>query len=244
MSLPVEVLLGISFGLLVGLIPAFAVGLASFLFEYYGDRSIPGFAAVLVALPLAGANGYAVGLVGTTVEQAPRLLIAALVALMLVLYANSQGNAIAADLPGPGPGDAEPPHAVGRGARQRRRLGAGDDPGDRRDTRRRGVSAALAGAGRPWRRAPGGCRRTYRWTNSRRGWPTSCGPTTTWRTSRCRSTLAVARRSPPRRRRGTSPSACPTGGARSRSRRCCRRGCRRATRSSSTPAASRSRVEC
>ncbi|MFC7141666.1 potassium transporter TrkA [Halosimplex aquaticum] len=99
MSLPVEVLLGISFGLLVGLIPAFAVGLASFLFEYYGDRSIPGFAAVLVALPLAGANGYAVGLVGTTVEQAPRLLIAALVALMLVLYANSQGNAIAADLP-------------------------------------------------------------------------------------------------------------------------------------------------
>ncbi|WP_218927259.1 potassium transporter TrkA [Halosimplex rubrum] len=98
-SLPVEVLLGISFGLLVGLVPAFAVGLGSFLVEYYGGYTAPGAAAVLVALPLAGANGYAVGLVGTTVEQVPRLLIAALVALLLALYANSQGSSLAAELP-------------------------------------------------------------------------------------------------------------------------------------------------
>ncbi|WP_436932616.1 potassium transporter TrkA [Halosimplex halobium] len=98
-SLPVEVLLGISFGLLVGLVPAFAVGLGSFLVEYYGGYTVPGAAAVLVALPLAGGNGYAVGLVGTTVEQVPRLLIAALVALMLALYANSQGSRLAAELP-------------------------------------------------------------------------------------------------------------------------------------------------
>ncbi|WP_123536463.1 potassium transporter TrkA [Halosimplex salinum] len=99
-SLPVEVLIGISFGLLVGLVPAFVVGLGSFLLEYYGGYTVPGAAAVLVALPLAGANGYVVGLVGTTVEQVPRLMIAALVALMLALYANSQGSRLATDLPG------------------------------------------------------------------------------------------------------------------------------------------------
>ena len=100
-SLPVEVLLGISFGLLVGLVPAFAVGLGSFLAEYYGGYAVPGVAAVLVALPLAGANGYAVGLVSATatVEEVPRVMIAALVALLLALYANSQGSHLAAELP-------------------------------------------------------------------------------------------------------------------------------------------------
>jgi len=98
-ALPVEVLLGISYGLLVGLVPAFVVGLVSFLVQYYGSYRLPGVAAALVALPAAGANGYAAGVVGTTVEQAPRLLIAALVALMLALYANSQGSALAGGLP-------------------------------------------------------------------------------------------------------------------------------------------------
>ena len=98
-SLPVEVLLGISFGLLVGVVPAFVVGLGSFLVQYYGNYTLPGAAAVLLALPIAGANGYAVGLVGSTVEQAPRLVVAALVTLMLALYANSQGVTLAEELP-------------------------------------------------------------------------------------------------------------------------------------------------
>lgn len=98
-SLPVEVLIGISFGVLIGIVPAFVVGLSSFLLGYYGGYDVPQIGAVGVALPIAAANGYYVGLIGGTVEQAPRLLVAALVAVMVALYANSQGAALAERVP-------------------------------------------------------------------------------------------------------------------------------------------------
>ncbi|WP_459194389.1 potassium transporter TrkA [Halosimplex sp. J119] len=98
-SLPVEVLIGISFGVLIGIVPAFVVGLSSFLLGYYGGYDVPQVAAVGVALPIAAANGYYVGLIGNSVEQAPRLLVGALVAVMVALYANSQGATLAERVP-------------------------------------------------------------------------------------------------------------------------------------------------
>ncbi|WP_415378749.1 potassium transporter TrkA [Halosimplex sp. TS25] len=98
-SLPVEVLIGISFGVLIGIVPAFVVGLSSFLLGYYGGRDVPRVVAIGVGLPIAAANGYYVGLIGRTVEQAPRLLVGALVAVMVALYANSQGAALAERVP-------------------------------------------------------------------------------------------------------------------------------------------------
>jgi len=98
-SLPVEVLIGISFGVLTGVVPAFVVGLSSFLLGYYGGYDVPQIVAVGVTLPIAAANGYYVGLIGGTVEQAPRLLVGALVAVMVALYANSQGATLAERVP-------------------------------------------------------------------------------------------------------------------------------------------------
>lgn len=98
-SLPVEVLVGISFGILIGIVPAFAVGAIGFGLAYYEDRRLPHAAVVGAALPAAAANGYLIGVVDAGTVQVPRYAVVALVVVILALYADSQGRALAADAP-------------------------------------------------------------------------------------------------------------------------------------------------
>ncbi|WP_424019927.1 potassium transporter TrkA [Halorientalis pallida] len=98
-SLPVEVLLGISFGVLIGIVVSFAVGVFSFTISYYWDQELSQIAVVLLILPLVAVDALYVGIIGSSVQQVPRLLIGLLVIIMIALYANSQGQKIAAELP-------------------------------------------------------------------------------------------------------------------------------------------------
>ena len=98
-SLPVEVLLGISFGVLIGIVVSFAVGVFSFTISYYWDQELSQIAVVLLILPLVAVDALYVGIIGSSVQQIPRLLIGLLVIIMIALYANSQGQKIAAELP-------------------------------------------------------------------------------------------------------------------------------------------------
>ncbi|AQL42159.1 hypothetical protein BV210_05285 [Halorientalis sp. IM1011] len=98
-SLPVEVLLGISFGVLIGIVVSFAVGAFSFTISYYWEQELSQIAVVLLILPLVAVDALYVGIIGAGVQQIPRLLIGLLVIVMLALYANSQGQKIAGELP-------------------------------------------------------------------------------------------------------------------------------------------------
>lgn len=98
-ALPIEVLRGIAFGVLIGIVLALATGIAGFCLRYYADRSLPQVAVVLFGLVAAGADGYLVGALDASVTQLPRVIVATLVVVMLGLYANSLGQRIAADLP-------------------------------------------------------------------------------------------------------------------------------------------------
>jgi len=98
-SLPVEVLVGISFGILIGIVPAFAIGAVGFGLAHYGDRRLPHAAVVGAALPAAAVNGYLIGVVDAGAVQVPRYAVGSLVVVILALYADSQGRALAADAP-------------------------------------------------------------------------------------------------------------------------------------------------
>jgi hypothetical protein len=98
-SLPVEVLLGISFGVLLGIVVSFAVGVFSFTISYYWDQELSQVAVVVLILPLVAVDALYIGIIGSGVQQVPRLLIGLLVIVMIALYANSQGQKIAAELP-------------------------------------------------------------------------------------------------------------------------------------------------
>jgi hypothetical protein len=117
MSLPADVLSGFSAGLLVGVLPAVAVGSLAFGLRLVHSRGLVDLralvdagvldgsgdlshvAAVPVALLLAAANGYAVDFVvfdpgALGVHHA----VAAVLAGVLAVYANSQSRAVAAHL--------------------------------------------------------------------------------------------------------------------------------------------------
>ncbi|NHN40940.1 potassium transporter TrkA [Halorubellus sp. JP-L1] len=98
-SLPVEVLVGISLGLVLGVVPASLAGLIGFSLEQYVDRSLPQFAAVLLTLPLAGGLGYLASIVQRNVNYLPRYVIASFVVVMITIYANSQGQKLAHRMP-------------------------------------------------------------------------------------------------------------------------------------------------
>lgn len=100
MTLHVDVLIGVTFGVLVGLLPALVVAAATVVLARYTEYGVGTIAAVAVALPLAGANAYVLGLAsGEPTAAAPRLAVASVVAVALALYANSQGAALADRLP-------------------------------------------------------------------------------------------------------------------------------------------------
>jgi hypothetical protein len=103
--LPVEVLLGISHGLLMSLVPVVAVGAIAFLYQYTEGTELEPPLVVLAALPLGLAGGIGMGLVSLPTVTAgpvavlPRLLTAALVIGLVSMYANSQASKLAERLP-------------------------------------------------------------------------------------------------------------------------------------------------
>jgi hypothetical protein len=101
-SLPVEILLGIYLGLLVGMVPALASWALGFVFKYVTDVTIPGFGVVVLAIALAGVNGGLLALADQSITQspnAPRVVTAIVVVSMVSLYAHSKGDQMGASTP-------------------------------------------------------------------------------------------------------------------------------------------------
>lgn len=103
--LPVEVLLGISHGLLMSLVPVVGVGAIAFAYQYVEGTELDPPMVVASALPLGFAGGVGTGLISVTTVTAapvavlPRLLTAALVIGLVSMYANSQASKLAQRLP-------------------------------------------------------------------------------------------------------------------------------------------------
>ncbi|WP_276250712.1 hypothetical protein [Haloarcula rara] len=103
--LPVEVLLGISHGLLMSLVPVVGVGAIAFAFQYVEGTELAPPLVVVCALPLGFAGGIVTGLINLPTVAAepvavlPRLLTAALVIGLVSMYANSQASKLAERLP-------------------------------------------------------------------------------------------------------------------------------------------------
>lgn len=101
-ALPFDILLGVYLGVLTGIIPALVSGVLGFLFKYVTDVSIPGLGVVVLALALAGINGGLLALNDPAIrssENAPSILTAIIIVLMLALYAHAQGDKLGAAAP-------------------------------------------------------------------------------------------------------------------------------------------------
>lgn len=100
--LPVEILVGVYLGVLTGIIPAVVSWALGFIFKYFTGVSIPAFAVVVLALALAGANGGLLALTDPTVTSAPNaptLVTAIIVVLMVSLYSHAKGDEMGAAMP-------------------------------------------------------------------------------------------------------------------------------------------------
>jgi len=98
-SLPIEFLFGLYLGLLTGIVPAFVSGALGFAFKYVTGVTLPGLGVVVLAVAIAGINGGLMGLLDPAVASSPRVVTAAVVVMMLSLYAHSQGDRLGATLP-------------------------------------------------------------------------------------------------------------------------------------------------
>ncbi|WP_262180371.1 potassium channel family protein [Haloarcula laminariae] len=101
-SLPVEILLGIYLGLLVGVIPALVSWALGFTFKYFTGVSIPGLGVVVLAIALAGVSGGLLALADKSITSAPnaeRVVTAILLVGMVSLYAHSKGDKMGAEFP-------------------------------------------------------------------------------------------------------------------------------------------------
>ncbi|WP_225335069.1 potassium channel family protein [Halomicrobium urmianum] len=101
-SLPVEILLGIYLGLLVGIIPALVSWGLAFAFKYFTDVTLPGFGMAVLAIALAGVNGGLLALADKSITQAPnaeRVVTAIIVVTMASMYAHSKGDQMGAEFP-------------------------------------------------------------------------------------------------------------------------------------------------
>jgi len=101
-SVPAEILLGIYLGLLVGTLPALVSWGLGFGFRYLTGVTIPGFGVSILAIVLAGVNGWLLALADENVTQspnAPRLVTAILVVGTISMYAHSRGDRMAAEFP-------------------------------------------------------------------------------------------------------------------------------------------------
>ncbi len=101
-SLPVEILLGIYLGLLVGVIPALASWALGFSFKYFTGVTLPGFGVAVLAIALAGVSGGLLALADRSITQAPnaeRIITAIVLVGMVSLYAHSKGDQMGATFP-------------------------------------------------------------------------------------------------------------------------------------------------
>ncbi|RLM36786.1 potassium channel family protein [Haloarcula sp. Atlit-120R] len=101
-SLPVEVLMGIYLGLLVGVIPALVSWALGFSFKYFTGITVPGFGVVVLAIALAGVSGGLMALADKSITQAPnaeRVITAIILVGMVSLYAHSKGDQLGATFP-------------------------------------------------------------------------------------------------------------------------------------------------
>jgi len=101
-SLPVEILLGIYLGLLVGVIPALVSWALGFGFKYFTGVTIPGLGVVVLAIALAGVSGGLLALADQSITSAPnaeRVVTAILLVGMVSLYAHSKGDKMGAEFP-------------------------------------------------------------------------------------------------------------------------------------------------
>jgi hypothetical protein len=101
-TLPVEILLGIYLGLLVGIIPALISWALGFVFKYVTDVTLPGFGVSILAIALAGVNGGLLALADPSITgstNAPRIVTAILIVGMLSLFAHSKGDQMGATFP-------------------------------------------------------------------------------------------------------------------------------------------------
>ena len=101
-SLPVEILLGIYLGLLVGVIPALVSWALGFTFKYFTGVTIPGFGVVILAIALAGVSGGLLALADRSITSAPnaeRVVTAIVIVGMASLYAHSKGDQMGATFP-------------------------------------------------------------------------------------------------------------------------------------------------
>ncbi|GGN93223.1 MULTISPECIES: potassium channel family protein [Haloarcula] len=101
-SLPIEILLGIYLGLLVGVIPALASWALGFGFKYFTGVTLPGFAVAVLAIALAGVSGGLLALADESITQAPnaeRIITAIVLVGMVSMYAHSKGDQMGATFP-------------------------------------------------------------------------------------------------------------------------------------------------
>ncbi len=95
---PIEILTGVSFGLLFGVVTAAVVGCLSFVATVAGDVTIPRFAGGAGAVVLSGGTSFAAGVVGPETVQ-PGLLLGFGLVFVLGLAATSWGRQLGTDLP-------------------------------------------------------------------------------------------------------------------------------------------------
>jgi len=101
-ALPVEILLGIYLGLLVGIIPALVSWGLAFTFRYFAGVTVPAFGVAVLAIALAGINGGLLALADRSITASPnaeRIVVAILVVSMGSMYAHSKGDSMAVDFP-------------------------------------------------------------------------------------------------------------------------------------------------
>ncbi|MFC7202204.1 potassium channel family protein [Haloferax namakaokahaiae] len=101
-SLPVEVVYGLYFGVLTGLVPALVAWTLGFGFRYITGITVPGLAVVVLSVAIAGASGGLMALADPSITQSAnqvRLTVALLVVLMGALYAHNRGDAFATEIP-------------------------------------------------------------------------------------------------------------------------------------------------
>lgn len=100
MMLPYETLIGVAYGLLVGVLPAICIGLLALTLQAGRDRRLPAAAGVL-AIPPALLTGFAVEIVAPAagLEHATRTALVATVAGLLGVAATSLGARIGTELP-------------------------------------------------------------------------------------------------------------------------------------------------
>ncbi len=101
-ALPVEVLIGVYLGVLTGIIPAVVAWGLGFIFKYFTGVTVPALAVVVLSVAIAGINGGLLALNDPTVTRAPNapsLIVAILIVMMMSLYAHAQGDKLGANLP-------------------------------------------------------------------------------------------------------------------------------------------------